>query len=91
MTPRSEMGAPSLATLRMRRSRERRRQGDVMVSLKVGPKITGDLADLGWLPAPDRIDKDTIALTLAGLVDHAITMRVTPQTGIEGSDSRRCT
>jgi hypothetical protein len=35
MTPRSEMVAPSPATLRMRRSPERRRQGDVMVSLKV--------------------------------------------------------
>jgi hypothetical protein len=84
MTPRSAMTAPSPAALRMRRSRERRRQGDVMVSLKVGPNMTAALVDLGWLPASDRVDKDTIARALAGLIDHAITMRLTPSTGIAG-------
>jgi hypothetical protein len=84
MTPRSGMTASSPGALRMRRSRERRRQGDVMVTLKVGPNMTANLANLGWLPAPDRVDKDTIARALAGLIDHAITMRVTPSTGIEG-------
>jgi hypothetical protein len=83
MTPRSGRTAPSPGALRMRRARERRRQGDVMVSLKVGPNMTADLAELGWLPAPDRVDKDTIAHALDGLIDHAITMRVTPSTGIE--------
>jgi hypothetical protein len=68
MTPRSEMTAPSAAALRMRRSRERRRQGDVMVSLEIGPNMTADLADLGWLPAPDRVDKNALARTLTGLV-----------------------
>jgi hypothetical protein len=84
MTPRSGMTAPSPGALRMRRSRERRRQGDVMVTLKVGPNMTANLANLDWLPAPDRVDKDTIARALAGLIDHAITMRVTPSAGIEG-------
>jgi hypothetical protein len=46
MTPRSGMTAPSAAALRMRRSRERRRQGDAMVSLDVGPNAIADLADL---------------------------------------------
>jgi hypothetical protein len=55
-----------------------------MLSLKVGSNITGDLADLGWLPLADRVNKDTIALALARLIDHAITMRVMPSTGIEG-------
>jgi hypothetical protein len=63
---------------RMRLSRERRRQGDVMVSLKVGPNMTANLAELGWTPTSDRIDKDTIARALAELIDHAIKMRVTP-------------
>jgi hypothetical protein len=55
-----------------------------MVTLKVGPNMTGDLAELGWLPTSDRVDKDALTRALAGLIDKAITMRVTPSTGIEG-------
>ena len=80
MTPRSEMGAPSPATLRMRRSRERRRQGDVIVKLEIGPNMTTDLVALGWLPAPDRGDHDALARALLGLIDRAIAMRATPST-----------
>jgi hypothetical protein len=80
MTPRSEMGAPSPATLRMRKSRERRRQGDVIVKLEVGPNMTADLADLGWLAAPDRADKGALSPALVGLIDRALKMRVTPST-----------
>jgi hypothetical protein len=67
MTPRSEMTAPSAAALRMRRSRERRRQGDVMVRLEVSPSATADLVALGWLLAPDRVDHDALASAQAGL------------------------
>jgi hypothetical protein len=84
MTPRSGMGAPSPAALRMRRSRERRRQGDVMVRLEVGPSATAHLVALGWLPAPDRVDKDTLARALVGLINRAIAMRVTQSAGSEG-------
>jgi hypothetical protein len=80
MMPRSGMTAPSPGALRMRRSRERCRQGDVMVSLKVGPNMTAALVDLGWLPTSDRVDKDTIALALVGFIERAITMRATPST-----------
>jgi hypothetical protein len=80
MTSRSGMTAPAASTLRMRRSRERRRQGDVIVKLEIGPNMTTDLVALGWLPAPDRVDKDAIARALGGLIDRAITMRVTPST-----------
>jgi hypothetical protein len=74
------MTAPAPATLRTRRSRERRRQGDVIVKLEIGPNITTDLAALGWLPAPDHADKDALALALVGFIKRAITMRVTPST-----------
>jgi hypothetical protein len=80
MTPRSEMGAPSPATLRMRKSRERRRQGDVIVKLEIGPNMTADLVALGWLDAPDRVHKGALAPALVGLIDRALTMRVTPST-----------
>jgi hypothetical protein len=55
---------------------ERRRQGDVMVSLEVGPNMTADLAGLGWLPAPDRADKDALAHALIELIERAIGVRV---------------
>src|SRR5271169_3671565 len=77
---RSGMIAPSPGAERMRRSRERRRQGDVIVKLEVGPNMTTDLVALGWLPAPDRVDKDALALALVGLIDRVLTMRVTPST-----------
>jgi len=78
------MKALSLSALRMRKCRERRRQGDVMVTLKVGPNITDGLTELGWLPSAGRLDKGTVALALAGLIDQAITMRVTLSTAIKG-------
>jgi hypothetical protein len=84
MTPRSEMTAPSAAALRMRRSRERRRQGDVMVRLEVSPSATADLVALSWLLAPDRVDHDALASALGGLINRAIAMRVTPSTGSDG-------
>jgi hypothetical protein len=77
MTPRLRMTAPSPAALRMRRSRERRRQGDVIVNLEIGPNMTADLADLGWLPAPDHVDKDALAPALIELIERAIEVRVT--------------
>src|SRR6267378_1656675 len=79
------MTVPLSAALRMRRSRDRRRQGDVIVSLDVGPKVTADLVDLGWLPAPD-CDKDARShalIDLIDLIDRAIRARVTPSTGSE--------
>ena len=85
MTPRSGMTAPAPATLRMRRSRERRRQGDVIVKLEIGPNMTTDLVALGWLPAPDRIAKDALVPALLGLINQGIAMRVTPPSmGSEG-------
>jgi hypothetical protein len=74
------MCAPSAATLRMRRSRERRRQGDVIVKLEIGPNMTTDLVALGWLATPDRVHKGALAPALVGLINRAITMRVTPST-----------
>ena len=66
----------------MRRTRERRRQGDVIVSVEVGPKVTADLVELGWLEH-DCGDKDTLTRALTELVEWAIRARVTPSTGSE--------
>jgi hypothetical protein len=74
------MTALSPAALRMRRSRERRRRGGVMVRLEVASGATADLVTLGWILEPDRGDKDALARALAGLINQAIAMRVTPST-----------
>ncbi len=78
------MGATSAAALRMRRSRERRRQGDVIVSLEVAPGAIADLVALGWLVVSDRGDKDALTRALVDLIGRAIELRVTPTTGWEG-------
>jgi hypothetical protein len=62
------------------KSRERRRQGDVIVRLEIGPNMTANLVALGWLLAPDRVDHDALASALGGLIDQAIAIRVTPST-----------
>jgi hypothetical protein len=77
------MIAPSPGALRMRRSRERRRHGAVMVRLEVSPSATADLVALGWL-APDRVDRDAVSSALGGLINRAITVRATPLTGSDG-------
>ena len=71
------MTVPSPAALRMRRSRDRRRQGDVIVSVEVGPKVTANLVELGWLEH-NCGDKDTLTRALTELVERAIEVRVTP-------------
>ena len=71
----------------MRRTRERRRQGDVIVSVEVGPKVTADLVELGWLPAPDRGDKDALTRALIDLIERALEVRVGPALGSPGKIS----
>jgi hypothetical protein len=42
------------------------------VNLEIGPNMTGDLADLGWLAEPNHADKGGIARALTGLVERAM-------------------
>ena len=64
----------------MRKSRERRRQGDVIVSLKVGSSEISDLVALGWMPATGPADTDALCGPLIELIKQAIALRVTPST-----------
>jgi hypothetical protein len=77
----------SSAALRMRRSRDRRRQGDVIVSLDVGPKVTADLVALGWLRVSDRCNKDALTRALTGFIERAIEVRVTSALSSQGKAS----
>ena len=80
------MTVPSSAALRMRRSRDRRRQGDVIVSIDVGPRVTADLVYLGWLSAPD-CDKGALTHALIDLIERALEVRVGPALGSPGKVS----
>jgi hypothetical protein len=74
----------------MRRHRERRRQGDAMVTLEVGPGVIAELVVLRWLPAPHHGDKEALGRALSGLIVRAIRARVTPLTGPEDKVSFLC-
>jgi hypothetical protein len=74
----------------MRRSRERRRLGDVCVSLEVGSHVIVDLVALGCLSAPDRADKDALSRALVDLIERAMAMRVT-RSGSQGVSPLRAT
>jgi hypothetical protein len=62
----------------MRRLRERRRQGDVMLSLDVGCGAIAILVKLGWLPEADRGDKGAVTHALIDLYNRAAQVRLTP-------------
>ena len=76
----SAASAPSAAAVRMRQSRERRRQGEVVVSLKLESSEISDLVALGWMPATAPADKDALCGALIELIEQAITLRVTRST-----------
>jgi hypothetical protein len=70
---------------RMRRSRERHRQGDRVVSLEVDADVIADLVASGWLSdGPDRRDNDALNQAVSKLIDRAIELRVTPAAGTSG-------
>ena len=74
----------------MRRSRERRRQGGVIVYLEIGQVSIADLVALGWLAVPDHGDKDALTRALIALIERAIWARVTPSTGSEAKVTFLC-
>ncbi len=76
----SAASAPSAAAARMRKSRERRRQGETIVSLKVESNDISDLVALGWMPATGPADKDALCGALIELIKQAIALRITPST-----------
>jgi hypothetical protein len=80
----------STAALRMRRSRARRRRGEAIVNLEIGPGVIIDVVALGWLGESDHSDKDAIARALMDLVERAILARLTPSACSQGRTSFVC-
>ncbi len=74
------VSALSAAAARMRKYRERRRQGETIVSLKLGLSDISDLAALDWMPAVVRTDKNALCGALIELIEQAIALRITPTT-----------
>src|SRR5271154_2807417 len=81
---------PSPAALRMRRARERRRQGGSIVSLEVGSGAIADLIALGWLVEVDSGNKDAITRALIDLYDRAMQTRVARPAGSQGQVCFMC-
>jgi len=75
---------PSPVANRMRRSRARRRRGETIVPLEVGPDLISNLVALGWLPEDDKGDKSAIARALTQLAERALWANVTPAAGSLG-------
>ena len=75
---------PSPVANRMRRSRERRRRGEALVNLEVGPDMISGLVALGWLPEDERDDKGAVAHALTQLAERALWANVTPSAGSQG-------
>src|SRR5215471_6118029 len=69
---------------RMRRSRARRRRGETVLTLEVGPDLISGLVTLGWLPEGDSADKGAIARALTELTERALWANVTPSAGSQG-------
>jgi hypothetical protein len=53
---------PSPVANRMRRSRERRRRGEAIITLEVGPAMIAGLVALGWLPESNKVDKGAMLM-----------------------------
>src|SRR5215471_17846439 len=86
----TSMKQTSPAASRMRRSRERRRRGQAIVSLEIGSTVVPKLVALGWLSEPDQADKGAIARALTDLIERAFLARVTPFAGSQGRSSFVC-
>jgi hypothetical protein len=69
---------------RMRRSRARRRRGETVLTLEVGPDLIFGLVTLGWLSEGDSADKGAIARALTQLTERALWANVTPSAGSQG-------
>jgi hypothetical protein len=81
---------PSSVANRMCRSRERRRGGEAIITLEVGPALIAGLVALGWLPEGDKVDKEAIALALTQLAERALWANVTPSAGSQGQVCFAC-
>jgi hypothetical protein len=81
---------PSPVANRMRRSRERRRRGEAIITLEVGPAMIAGLVALGWLPESNKVDKGAIARALTELAERALWANVTPSAGSQGQVCFAC-
>jgi hypothetical protein len=73
--------SPSPSAVRMRRARERRRQGGSIVSLEVGSGAIANLIALGWLSEPEHGNRGAITYALVEMIKWAIQARVTSPSG----------
>jgi hypothetical protein len=66
--------SPSPAALRMRRLRERRRQGTVRFAIELDPRYISGLVELKWLPGSQRDDRAAVLNAFCRFVEYALDM-----------------
>ena len=62
----------SHAALRMRRFRERRRQGKVCFLVELDPREISGLVELKWLPGSHRDDRAAVVNAFCRLVEYVL-------------------
>jgi hypothetical protein len=68
----SERQPPSPGAERMRRLRERRRQGKVCFIFELDPRAISGLVELRWLPASQQDDHTAVINAFRGFVRYAL-------------------
>ena len=73
------MMLPTTSAERMRRLRERRREGAVVVSVEIEPEAIAELQRLGWLAPWQRSDPEAVADAVLALESRAIGIGLRPR------------
>ena len=66
------------AAERMAQMRARRARGEVIVTLLLGPNVTGPLADLGLLDADEATDANAVTLAICRHLRDTLVLVVRP-------------
>jgi hypothetical protein len=79
LTPGGQRDKRAQAATRTRRWRQRKRDGAVLIGLRISAEGIADLARLGWL-APERLaDPNAVAGAVLGICGEAATSGLRPR------------
>jgi hypothetical protein len=77
-SPMAAGAPPATSAARMRRLRERREKGTVLIEIPVFGSGIGQLVELGWLAPERRGDRNAVRGALSRLANRALALRTRP-------------
>jgi hypothetical protein len=77
-SPTASPAIQSRSAERMRRARNRKRQGAAMVNFLIGADAVRSLIELGWLVPERRGDRDAVRSAVIQLAARALALRIRP-------------